>query len=435
MNNIKSLQESFRSGDSSPSELLKKSVEQIQKLEMFVHAWEFLDLEHAQRDAIKMDQQVKDGGPLGPLHGIPLGVKDIIDVNDLPTKAGCKSWTGNLARQDADCVRMLRKAGAIILGKTVTTPYASFDPPPTVNPWNQQRTPGGSSSGSAAAIATQMVPLALGTQTGGSITRPAAYCGVCSIKPSYGWISMEGILPLSPSMDHLGFMANNMEDLGVIFQALSSPQPAISGFDFRLPIGFLKGFFWDKLSPDIKNLISETRIALEKQGVVFKDIHLPDNALDILKHHRKIMAHEAFRVHAFWIERRPWDYPEKITSLIDEGRKVSNMEYLEALNQKEVWKTWFENQMQHLEGLFSSATLTVAPDRTNTGDPALNSPWSFTGLPTISLPVGFNDEKLPFSIQIAGRCNQDLRLINLGIRLENLLNWKPLLPSHLARFL
>lgn len=435
MKTIQSLQQSLRKGEITPTKLVEKCLERIQKLEPLIHAWEFLDPEQALKDAKALEYELQNGQTRGPLHGIPIGIKDIIDVNDLPTKAGCNSWARNLARQDADCVRILRQAGAIVLGKTVTTAFASFDPPPTANPWNLDKTPGGSSSGSAAAVATGMVSIALGSQTGGSVTRPASYCGVYSMKPTYGWISLDGVVPLAPSMDHLGFMASNLDDLRILFTTLSSPQ-ATKPVPLQNPtLGLLKGFFWDQLSHELQEKLQEIRSSLAKKGASIVEIPLPANAPDIIKHHRRIMAFEAFKIHAYWIERRPMDYPEKITSLIDEGSRVPKIDYLEALNQKEVWKTWFESQMTNLDGLVLSATPVVAPSKTTTGDPVFNSPWSFTGLPTLSLPAGMAQEGLPFSLQIVGKYQQDANLLDLGSWLEPNLSWQPVLPKHLSRFL
>ena len=161
----------------------------------------------------------------GPLHGIPIGIKDIYDVFDWPTAAGSRLWKNSYARQDATAVRKLREAGAVFVGKTVTTQYASFDPPPTRNPWNVDHTPGGSSSGSAAAVATGMCFGALGSQTGGSITRPASFCGVCGLKPTYGRVSADGVVPLAASMDHVGPMARCVRDLALILQVIAGPDP------------------------------------------------------------------------------------------------------------------------------------------------------------------------------------------------------------------
>ncbi|MCI0704838.1 MAG: amidase, partial [Planctomycetia bacterium] len=224
--------EFIRKGELSPSELLEQCLGRIDKYESRVKAWVHLDRQGAREQAERLTAELKRGESRGPLHGIPVGVKDIIDVFDMPTGCGSKLWANSYARRDATCVERLRQAGAVIMGKTVTTAYASFDPPVTRNPWNLERTPGGSSSGSAAAVACGMCLGALASQTGGSITRPASYCGVYSLKPTYGRVSVDGVLPLAPSMDHVGVMANCVRDLAILFQAIAGPDERC-GFSFE----------------------------------------------------------------------------------------------------------------------------------------------------------------------------------------------------------
>src|SRR6266851_5133320 len=212
--------EEIRQGKLSPVELLEACLQRIDRFEEKVRAWVLVDRDGARAVAKERELELHRGQWRGPLHGIPLGIKDIIDVFDWPTAAGSRLWQNSIARQDATVVRKLREAGAVLIGKTVTTQYASFDPPPTRNPWNLARTPGGSSSGSAAAIACGMCLGALGSQTGGSITRPASYCGVAGLKPTYGRVSTRGVVPLAPSMDHVGPMARCVHDLAILFQVI-----------------------------------------------------------------------------------------------------------------------------------------------------------------------------------------------------------------------
>src|SRR5438034_2421832 len=212
--------QAIRDGRLSPVTLLDACLERIDRYEPRVHAWVFVDHAYAREQAETATAELKQGIRRGPLQGMPLGIKDIFDVFDWPTAAGSRLWAESVARQDATVVRRLRQAGAVFLGKTVTTQYASFDPPPTRNPWDRERTPGGSSSGSAAAVACGMCLGALGSQTGGSITRPAAFCGVCGLKPSWGRVSAEGVLPLAPSLDHVGVMAPSVRDLAILLQLI-----------------------------------------------------------------------------------------------------------------------------------------------------------------------------------------------------------------------
>src|SRR5437870_1571690 len=211
--------EEIRRGTVTPADLVERCLKQIDRYEAKVRAWVFVDREGARAEAARLGDELKQGQWRGPLHGIPVGIKDIFDVFDWPTGAGSRLWAQSIARRDATTVERLRRAGAIFLGKTVTTAFASFDPPVTRNPWNLERTPGGSSSGSAAALACGMCLGALGSQTGGSITRPASYCGVAGLKPSFGLVPCEGVVPLAPSMDHPGPMARCVHDLAILFQA------------------------------------------------------------------------------------------------------------------------------------------------------------------------------------------------------------------------
>src|SRR5439155_5160417 len=246
--------EEIRQGRLSPSEPLEDCLSQIDRYEQKVQAWVFVDRESARAQCDALTQELKHGQYRGPLHGIPLGIKDIFDVFDWPTAAGAPLWNQSIARRDATVVSRLRQAGAVFLGKTVTTQYASFDPSPTRNPWNLARTPGGSSSGSAAAVACGMCLGALGSQTGGSITRPASFCGVASCKPTYGRVSTTGVLPLAESMDHVGPIAQCVRDLAVILQTIVGreefpelAQPKSPSAVYRL--GRLRGLFEEMPDP------------------------------------------------------------------------------------------------------------------------------------------------------------------------------------------
>src|SRR5437763_15158145 len=205
----------------------------MDRWESKLRAWVLSARERARADAARPTDELKRGDYRGPLHGIPIGVKDIFDVFDWTTAAGSKLWANSIARKDAAIVKNLRRAGTVFLGKTVTTQYASFDPPVTRNPWNLDRTPGGSSSGSAAALACGMCLGALGSQTGGSITRPASYCGVAGIKPTYDRVSTAGVMPLAASMDHPGPIASCVQDLAILLQAIAGPDPLDPGCSGR----------------------------------------------------------------------------------------------------------------------------------------------------------------------------------------------------------
>ncbi len=404
----------IRDGKLTPCELVEQCLEKIDRYEDKVRAWVLIDREGARAEAKRLTAELKNGISRGPLHGIPIGIKDIIDVCGWPTAAGSKRWANRIAEDDAVVVKNLRQAGAIILGKTVTTAYASFDPSITRNPWDLSKTPGGSSSGSAAAVACGMCFGALGTQTGGSITRPASFCGVCSIKPTYGVISVEGVLPLAPSLDHVGVMAGCVEDLAILFEAMrttsnSTSRLAATGERPALPFMLrLVGLFDEMASPEMLALMDNMEGALRSARP--KQVQPPVEFSDVLRHHRTIMAVEASQFHGQRMQRHPEDYPPCITQLIEEGLAAPEVDYQAALQ----CRHRLANEMNTMltdSFAFTPATLGSAPDLATTGNPAFNSPWSFTGQPTVSFPMGLSSDGLPMSVQLIGRHGSESELL------------------------
>jgi Asp-tRNA(Asn)/Glu-tRNA(Gln) amidotransferase A subunit family amidase len=419
--------EFIRRGELTPIDLLDQCLARIDRYEPKVRAWVIVDRDGAREQAERLTAELKAGQNRGPLHGVPIGIKDIIDVFDLPTGCGSKLWANSYARRDATVVTRLRQAGAIILGKTVTTPYASFDPSITRNPWNLERTPGGSSSGSAAAVACGMCFGALATQTGGSITRPAAYCGVYGLKVTYNRIQLDGILPLAPSMDHMGCMAKSVRDLEHIYRtiAIQTDYSIRGGCDFYdpLPIGlnwglstvrkrmntpgmglqFTNDFFPQRCE---KVMLAAFGELIEKcysgeEPPLFAQVVLPAGFGEILTAHRTIMAAEAAAYHGQRMKRHPDDYPPRITSLIKEGLSGSAAEYKKSLDLQ--WSVHQELCARDTPaGLAVPATTGPAPSAETTGDPAFNSPWSFLGNPVISMPFAWTRDGLPLSIQLVG---------------------------------
>jgi Asp-tRNA(Asn)/Glu-tRNA(Gln) amidotransferase A subunit family amidase len=406
----------LRAGRTSCLEILDRCLAQVDEWEPKVHAWVILDRERARAQAIALDAELKAGHDRGPLHGIPLGIKDIIDVAGLPTACGAKRWANNVADRDAVIVASLRSAGAVIMGKTVTTPYAWIDPPVTRNPWNLNRTPGGSSSGSAAAVACGMCYAAIGTQTGGSLTRPASFCGVAAMKPcrfTSAIMVTDGIFPFAHSLDHVGPIARTVRDLQIVFKAM---QPLFSEFaddkeqessasSVTGPkLGRLLGFFDRRADPVVKPLLDDVVQIFEAAGAEIVEL---DDRIDfeaILKDHRTVMAAEAAAVHSLDLDEFPYDYPPRIRELILEGRSISAMTYIRAEQrmksaEKEILAAF--NQRER-EFWITPATIGTAVETSSTGDPAFNSPWSYTGLPTVSFPIGLAADNLPVAIQLVG---------------------------------
>jgi aspartyl-tRNA(Asn)/glutamyl-tRNA(Gln) amidotransferase subunit A len=412
---IHSAAESIREGRLSPVALLEQCLGRIDKYEERVRAWVLVDREGAREQARHAEAEVKAGRWRGPLHGIPLAIKDIIDVFDFPTAAGSRLWKDSIARQDATVVRRLRSAGAVIMGKTVTTQYASFDPPPTRNPWKTSRTPGGSSSGSAAAVACGMCLGALATQTGGSITRPASYCGVASIKPSFGRVSTHGVLPLAPSMDHIGAMAGCVRDLPIILRAIAghdpfdpncSPMPwfEVPAAGDRQPphLNRVSGLFSRQADAAVTAMMDNAAAALTGRGATITNGTLPGSFEEVLLRHRTVMAVEAAAYHEQRLRRHPEDYGPCITQLLKEGLACPAPEYARTKEHQKRLAGEI-NPTAQAEALLTPATTCPAPDAATTGDPAFNSPWSYTGLPTVSFVAGWTDDGLPLSLQLVGQ--------------------------------
>jgi aspartyl-tRNA(Asn)/glutamyl-tRNA(Gln) amidotransferase subunit A len=410
MNTLHEAATALRHHQLTPVDLVEHCLSRIRQLDDRVRAWVFVAEDEAREQAEQLSRELQRGQYRGPLHGIPIGVKDIFDVFDWPTAAGSKIWSQSFARKDSVVVERLRQAGAILLGKTVTTAYASFDPPPTRNPWNLKRTPGGSSSGSAAAVACNMCLGALASQTGGSITRPASFCGIASLKPTYGRISLDGVVPLAPSMDHVGFMAPTVRDLALLLSATSDPFPtfstnvALSEVDRPPIIGRLGGLFLDRSDPVMSDAMAHAVSKLKAAGAQVVALDPPPPFAEVLPRHRTIMAVEAAEFHEHRFRRHPEDYPPCISALIQEGLDTPATEYVRALHLKDILTDSLVEQLELSEAhaFLVPATLGPPPPAETTGDPAFNSPWSFTGLPAVSFPITWTDDGLPLCAQLIG---------------------------------
>jgi aspartyl-tRNA(Asn)/glutamyl-tRNA(Gln) amidotransferase subunit A len=430
MTTIHAAAEAIRLRQVTPLDLVEQCLANIDRWEEKVRAWVFVDREGARAEAKRLIEELEGGQYRGPLHGIPIGVKDIFDVFDWPTAAGSKLWANSIARQDANVIRQLRQAGAIFLGKTVTTQYASFDPPVTRNPWNLAHTPGGSSSGSAAAVATGMCLGALGSQTGGSITRPASYCGVAGCKPSYGAVSLDGIVPLAHSMDHPGPIAQCVEDLAILLDAmLESPRPRPAG-DLEPPFPLLylvHGLFDDLADASVRSATHDATRRLHAAGAVFQAVSLPPAFAEVLSQHRIIMAVEAAQFHEPRLRRHPEDYQPRIRGLLEEGLSCPAPQYARAKQlQGELSRA--VDAMLRSSILLTPATTSPAPDAATTGDPAFNSPWSFTGLPTVSFPIGLAANGLPLAVQLVAGSGREAELLSAATWCEQALAVGPLTP-------
>jgi Asp-tRNA(Asn)/Glu-tRNA(Gln) amidotransferase A subunit family amidase len=423
----------IREGKLSSTELVEGCLQRIRSLEPKVQAWTFLDEEHALAQARALDERKHSGEPLGPLHGVPVGLKDIIDTADMPTENGTVLHQGRTPREDAGVVTMLRAAGAVILGKTVTTECAYFTPGKTRNPHNPEHTPGGSSSGSAAAVAAGMVPLALGSQTAGSVIRPAAFCGVYGFKPTHGLIPRHGILPLSRTLDHVGLFARSVEDLALLLEQLQ-------GYDERDPdtwprarvgfqkmvleepplepmFAFIKTPHWERADADTKEALAELRDSLGKQ---VEEVELFPSATEAWDWHRTIMEAEmAANLEREWVSGRDL-LSDKLRGLIERGREVRAVDHQRALRRiAPTVESLDELFMQRYDAILTPPALGTAPKGLgSTGDPVFCSLWTLLGMPAITLPLMQGANGLPLGVQLVGRKNFDARLMRTARWLE-----------------
>ena len=406
----------IRRKDLTPQGLVADCLQKISSYDPQVRAWVVVDADDAQRDAQRAARELAAGDDRGPLHGIPLGIKDIIDVAGLPTRAGSSLTEPGPSACDAAVVRRLRAAGAIILGKTVTTEFAWLDPPPTANPWQLDRTPGGSSSGSAAAVALGMCTAAIGSQTGGSITRPASFCGVSGCKPTFGRVSRWGVVPVSFHLDHVGPIARTAADCAILLRAIAGddPQdPACSpraNFELVDPqtiaaprLGVIRPFFFESADPEVAELTLAAIDKLVAAGAAQVELPLPEGFDQVHALHRRVMAAEAADYHhARYGAPRP-GYSQHMAALLEEGYAIRPSEYRAARQHQVAFGHASNRLLADVDAALTPATVTAAPDRTTTGDPRFNSPWSYAGVPTVSIPIALTKAGLPVALQLIGK--------------------------------
>ena len=425
--------ERIRKGLLSSEELVQSCLEQIRALEPKVQAWQFLDEEHALAQARALDERKRNGEPLGPLHGVPVGVKDIIDTADMPTENGTVLHKGRTPRDDAGVVTRLRAAGAIILGKTVTTECAYFNPGKTRNPHNPEHTPGGSSSGSAAAVGAAMVPLALGSQTAGSVIRPAAFCGAYGFKPTHGLIPRHGILQLSRTLDHVGLFARSIDDLALLLEQLQ-------GYDERDPdtqprarvpygelsrelpplepmLAFIKTPPWERADADMKEAFGELQEAL---GAQVEEVELFPSATEAWDWHRTIMEAEmASNLEPLWLAGKD-KLSERLRGLMERGRETRAVDHQRTLRRiAPTVESFDELFRERYDAILTPAALGTAPKGLGaTGDPAFCVLWTLLGMPAITLPLMQGENGLPIGVQLVGRKGYDARLLRTARWLE-----------------
>ncbi len=416
----------IRSGETTATELLEECLGRIEEADKEIRAFVSVQADSARARAVELDSLASTGRLAGPLHGIPVAIKDIVDVGGWPTAAGVSpesvaATTGRSqpAARDAALVVRLREAGAVLIGKTVTTAFACFDPPPTRNPHHLDRTPGGSSSGSAAAVAAGMCFAAIGSQTGGSITRPAAFCGVAGAKPSLGRVPCSGMVPISEHLDHPGPLARSVADLAVMLDVLVShdstdptsrdtPAPGLVA-SLSTPIGAtprlgrLGGLFAEKATPEAAAALDTAMAVFEAAGAWVSSPELPASFVDVLDHHRIVLVAGLTANHRAYFVDHADEYPEGLASLVTDGLGFEMTRFIEARRHQAKLKAEILSCFNGSDVLVCPAATGGAPDLSTTGDPSMNAPWSYTGLPTVSFPIGHDGDGMPLSIQMVGR--------------------------------
>ncbi|MDX1606845.1 MAG: amidase, partial [Candidatus Competibacterales bacterium] len=409
-------------------ELTRACLARIEAREAEIGAWAFLDPDHALQQARRADEARRLGRPLGPLHGVPVGLKDIFDTRDMPTEYGSVLHAGRQPREDATAVARLRAAGAVILGKTVATEFAVYTPGKTRNPVAPEHTPGGSSSGSAAAVADGMVPLALGSQTNGSIVRPAAFCGVLGYKPSFGLVSRHGVLHQSRLLDHVGGLARTLEDLALLIEVLAGHD----GYDLDVPpraqmplqatlrqdppvrprLAFVPTPVWEQAEPDTREAFAEL---VEVLGEDIETVDLPapfGAALDI---HRTLHEVDLAVALAREYERGRDQLSPALLEMLERGRRTTAFDYHQAVAHRTQYLSLLDRLCGDYDALLTPSVPGSAPrGLEQTGSPAFCTLWTLCGLPALNLPLLADSAGLPLGVQLVGAPHDDARFLRTG---------------------
>ena len=416
---IGELRSRFVDGRLTAERALRDCLSRIRSRDAVVKAWEHIAADQALAAARSVDRTGYDR----PLAGIPIGIKDIIDTSDMPTTYGSPLYAGHRPETDAHVVARLRKQGAIVLGKTVSTEFAYLRPSCTRNPHDLRRTPGGSSSGSAAAVADHMVPVAIGTQTAGSTIRPAAYCGVVGFKPSYGSINMAGVRPLAPSLDTIGIFSRDIDDVRIVFEALA---PGLAGFTAtqgapRILIGELPRL--NRIHPRAFDILIAVKARLKRCGLLWEPLDLADCYDRWSSLHYTLLAYEAHAHYASLSARHPQGIGPELGTLARSGANIDRLVYEEAQAECNAARTRFD---QVLAGdsilLMPAAPGEAPPFECGTGDPVFNSAWTMLHVPCLSLPLMCVGGGLPLGLQLIARRGNDSAILTHARLLARILS-------------
>ncbi len=412
------------SGKITAEQLMRACLDRIDLREPDVQAWAYIDPEYAMAQARTADQQLKEGKGVGPLHGVPVGIKDIIDTADMPTEHGSPMFKGRRTNHDAACVAALRAAGAIIMGKTVTTELANLNPSKTRNPHNLEHTPGGSSAGSGAGVADYHIPLALGTQTGGSVIRPASFNGVYGLKPTLGLIPRGGVLMQSHMLDTVGVYGRSVEDLGLIADTLSIYDPSdaqsyrgsrgrISDVLAQEPprtprFAFLKTPAWDHADPGAKEAIENVAKSLDD---LCDEQDLPEPWDQVVEFHSIVIGAEDLAYYGKYLEQQPELLSNKITERLTAAKSIRADAYIKTLIARETINDSLESLLGRYDAVLCLAAPGPAPHGfETTGNAIFNGLWTYLGVPCVSLPR-LTVDGMPLGLQLVGMRGDEGRLL------------------------
>jgi len=394
-------------GETTAEALAAACLERIAAREGELHAWAFVDRDQVLAQARALDRMPRRGR----LHGVPFGVKDVIDTADLPTDYNSPIYRGHRPKADAACIALLRQAGCLILGKTVTTEFANNHPAQTRNPHNPKHTPGGSSSGSAAAVADFMVPLAIGTQTGGSVIRPAAYCGVTACKPSYGSISRVGLKFDAESLDTIGVFGRSVEDLALALEPLTGRVFDFSS-DKKPRIGLCRTPRWRDADAATQANLEAAAQRLAQAGAQLRDFELPAGSEQLFDRHKVIMGYENARALAWEYFNHPGQLSASLKARLDEGWKVTRAEYDQVRERARLCRRALAEALRGVDFLLTPSAPGEAPaSLKSTGDPVFNRAWTLFGVPCVTLPHGKGPHGLPLGVQLVGAMDADSALL------------------------
>ena len=408
----------------------------VREVDDGIRAWAWLELEEAIARAREADARLRAGRTPGPLHGVPVGVKDIINTRGMPTQMGSPIDRGWAPEHNAEVVDRLQTAGAFPLGKTDTTEFAFLTPPKTRNPWNAAHTPGGSSSGSAAAVAAGMVPVAIGTQTNGSVIRPAAFCGVVGYKPGKGVLSTDGILPFSATLDQPGVFARSVEGAGLLVAHLAHSRwtisPQISALKHAPRLVATRTPVWHLASEDQRNRFAMDVSGLREAGAVVDEVELPASFNDAHKVHRTIMLYEGAAASRAVRAQHAAQLSELLRKSLEEGDRIAVPDYERALKKHEALQRDFSRFTDDYDAVVTPPAAGEAPASLDTtGDPSFCTIWTLIGVPAIVIPTGLGSRGLPLGMQIIGNQGESNHLLATSMWCERQLPFRNLIAREL----